>query len=80
MSCHLTEKSEIKGKKGDHPPPPFSPFVNTMVKDEANSECPQSISSAVGDCEQLRKAFTCILSSSFPNRNEGGCELFFLTF
>ena len=37
---YLAEKSKIKGKKGDHPPPLFSPFVNTMVKDEANSERP----------------------------------------
>ncbi|XP_034682174.1 annexin D2-like isoform X2 [Vitis riparia] len=26
---------------------------------------------AAEDCEQLRKAFACMLSSSFPNRNEG---------
>ena len=40
MSCHLIKNFEIKGKKGHHPPPPFSPSVNTMVKDEANYECP----------------------------------------
>ena len=39
MPCHLTKKSEIKGKKGHHPPNSFSPFVNTMLKDDANCEC-----------------------------------------
>ena len=40
MSCHLIEKSEINGKKGHHPPTPFSHSVNTMLKDDADCECP----------------------------------------
>ena len=40
MPCHLTEKSNIKGIKGHYPPTPFSPFVNIMLKDDANCECP----------------------------------------
>ena len=42
LKCHviLIEKSQINGKKGHHSLAPFSPSVNTMVKDEANYECP----------------------------------------
>ena len=40
MPCHFTEKSEIKGKKGHHSPTIFSPSLNSMLKDDADCECP----------------------------------------
>ena len=75
MPCHLTKKIWNKGHKGHHPPTLFSPSINNILTDDVDCDCPP-ISSATKDCEQLRKAFAGILSSSFQIQMIWGSEFF----